>query len=178
MVVITTHKKDILVDPIGDNVWSGFGYQGANSDAITWSLASRVYGIGSMYRWVPLGIVIGALAVVVQWMITLRWPKVAGVTIKKVLLPYVFSNVAVLYAGINSTITSTILLGIFCQWWLRRRHPHWFKKYNFLLGGAFDGGAQITLFILTFAVFGASGTPRPFPSWWGNRGKGNVDYCL
>ncbi|EJD50718.1 oligopeptide transporter [Auricularia subglabra TFB-10046 SS5] len=195
-VVITTHKKEILVDPIGDNVWSGFGYQGANSDAITWSLASRVYGIDSMYRWVPLGIAIGALAVVLQWMITLRWPKVAGVTIKKVLLPYVFSNVALLYAGasndserggsyetvhrvgINSTITSTILLGIFCQWWLRRRHPHWFKKYNFLLGGAFDGGAQITLFILTFAVFGASGTPRPFPSWWGNRGKGNVDYCL
>ncbi|KZW03360.1 OPT superfamily oligopeptide transporter [Exidia glandulosa HHB12029] len=178
MVVITTNKKEILTDPIGDNVWSGFGLQAGNSDAITWSLASRVYGIHSMYRWVPLGIIFGAVAVVFQWIVHRRWPKIGGVVVKQVLLPYIFTNVAVLYAGINSTITSTVLLGIFCQWWLRRRYPIWFKKYNFLLGGAFDGGAQITLFVLTFAVFGASGVPRPFPAWWGNRGTGNVDYCL
>ena len=37
-------------------------------------------------------------------------------------------------------------------------------KYNYILGGALDGGAQVMIFILSFAVFGASGTPRPFPS--------------
>jgi hypothetical protein len=53
------------------------------------------------------------------------------------------------------------------------------------------------IFILSFAVFGASGVPRPFPTvkffllffpsttdvmstflqWAGNPAKGNVDYC-
>ena len=44
-------------------------------------------------------------------------------------------------------------------------------------GGALDGGAQVMIFILSLAVFGASGTPRPFPTWAGNPATGNVDYC-
>lgn len=67
-------------------------------------------------------------------------------------------------SGVTSTITSTILVGIISQVWLRLYHPGWFKKYNYILGGALDGGAQMMIFILSFAVFGASGTPRPFPS--------------
>lgn len=43
--------------------------------------------------------------------------------------------------------------------------------------GALDGGAQVMIFILSFAVFGASGTPKPFPAWAGNPAAGNVDYC-
>lgn len=43
--------------------------------------------------------------------------------------------------------------------------------------GALDGGAQVMIFILSFAVFGASGTRKPFPTWAGNPAVGNVDYC-
>jgi hypothetical protein len=42
-----------------------------------------------------------------------------------------------------------------------------------------DGGTQVIVFILTFAVFGASGDAIPFPQWWGNRVEdGNLDYCM
>ncbi|KAF8277921.1 hypothetical protein DL93DRAFT_2234749 [Clavulina sp. PMI_390] len=44
--------------------------------------------------------------------------------------------------------------------------------------GAMDGGAQVLVFILSFAVYGASGTSHPFPDWWGNPWNGNVDHCL
>lgn len=63
-----------------------------------------------------------------------------------------------------------------------------------------DGGAQVMIFVLSFAVFGASGKERPFPSvratsivsrhrdqldtnflfsvqWAGNPARGRVDYC-
>nr|VWO98615.1 Protein kinase domain-containing protein [Ganoderma boninense] len=80
-------------------------------------------------------------------------------------------------SGTNSTIWSSILVGIVSQLWLRRYHPGWFKKYNYILGGALDGGAQVMIFILSFAVFGASGVPKPFPPWAGNPVAGNVDYC-
>lgn len=71
----------------------------------------------------------------------------------------------------------SVIVGIVSQVWVRRYHPGWYKKYNYILGGALDGGAQVMVFILSFAVFGASGAAKPFPAWWGNPGKGNVDYC-
>jgi len=39
-----------------------------------------------------------------------------------------------------------------------------YRKYNYILGGAMDGGAQTMIFILSYAVFGAAGVERPFPS--------------
>jgi OPT oligopeptide transporter protein len=56
-----------------------------------------------------------------------------------------------------------IIVGIASQVWLRRYHRNWYKKYNYILGGALDGGAQMMIFILSFAVFGAAGVERPFP---------------
>lgn len=82
-----------------------------------------------------------------------------------------------LSAGTNSPITMIIIVGVFSQVWLRRYHPGWYKKYNYILGGALDGGAQVMIFILSFAVFGASGAAKPFPTWAGNPAVGNVDYC-
>jgi hypothetical protein len=66
--------------------------------------------------------------------------------------------------GVNSVITSCIIVGLVSQLWLRKYHPGWYKKYNYILGGALDGGAQVMIFVLSFAVFGASGTERPFPT--------------
>ena len=71
---------------------------------------------------------------------------------------------ALLPPNVNSAVTSSILIGIISQFWLRSYHPGWFIKYNYTLAGALDGGSQVMVFILAFAVFGASGTPRPFPS--------------
>jgi hypothetical protein len=88
-------------------------------------------------------------------------------------------------------------VGLVSQLWLRKYHPGWYKKYNYILGGALDGGAQVMTFVLSFAVFGASGVERPFPrvrdlaalsftstdlicssfQWAGSPGLGNVDYC-
>ena len=67
-------------------------------------------------------------------------------------------------AGVNSTIISTIIVGLVSQVWLRNHHPVWYTKYNYILGGAFDAGVQVMIFLLSFTVFGAAGTSRPFPN--------------
>ena len=47
-----------------------------------------------------------------------------------------------------------------------------------------DGGTQVIVFILTFAVFGGAGKAVDFPQYWGNRKTDadgnalNFDYCL
>jgi len=50
-------------------------------------------------------------------------------------------------------------------------------QYNYLLSAALDGGSQVILFILSFAVFGASGNAVAFPNWWGNSATLSVDRC-
>ena len=66
-------------------------------------------------------------------------------------------------AGVTSTVTSSIIVGLVSQLWLRNYHPGWYRKYNYILGAAFDGGAQVMVFILSYAVFGAAGVQKPFP---------------
>jgi hypothetical protein len=68
-----------------------------------------------------------------------------------------------LFVGINSAITMYFILGFLAQWWLRKHHPVFFVKYNYIVSAALDGGTQFMVFILTFAVFGGSGVARPFP---------------
>ena len=42
---------------------------------------------------------------------------------------------------------------------------------------ALDGGTQVMVFILSFAVQGAAGNSHLFPSWWGANQGGNYDRC-
>ncbi len=48
------------------------------------------------------------------------------------------------------------------------------------MAAALDGGTQVLVFILTFAVAGGSGKAVPFPTWAGNPDSGlhNIDYCM
>jgi hypothetical protein len=70
-----------------------------------------------------------------------------------------------LSVGINSSVFTSFVLAIVSQWYLRKYRATWFRKYNFLLSAALDGGTQIMIFVYTFAVGGGSGTVRAFPEW-------------
>ncbi|KAF8309084.1 OPT superfamily oligopeptide transporter [Clavulina sp. PMI_390] len=177
MASIVSQQRETLLDPVGTAVWAGQAVQSLNSQAITWSLAGKVYGLHG-YVWVPLGLLLGMIPTTIQYFIWKRWPVIGGLRIDSIILPVIYMYCGWMTAGVNSVITNTILVGVISQVWLRRRYPRWFKKYNYILGGAMDGGAQVLVFILSFAVYGASGTSHPFPDWWGNPWNGNVDHCL
>ncbi|KAH9042868.1 oligopeptide transporter [Lactarius hengduanensis] len=177
MVSITGAQRDLLLDPTGNNIWNGQTVQSLNSDAITWSLAKELYGPSGPYFIIPMGIFIGFVVSVIHWLIEKRWPYIGPVRVNQVIVPLIIQYSAWLSAGVNSIASSVIIVGLVSQFWLRRYHPGWYRKYNYILGGALDGGAQVMIFILSFAVFGASGVSRPFPAWAGNPAQGNVDYC-
>jgi len=177
MISITEAHRGLLLNPTGNGVWSGQTIQSFNSDAVTWSLTKQLYGPSGPYFVIPMGIFIGFATIVVHWFVNKRWPYIGPVRVDRVILPLIFQYSAWLYAGVNSVVTSSIAVGLVSQLWLRRYHPGWYRKYNYILGGALDSGAQVTIFILSFAVFGASGVSRQFPKWTGNPAKGNFDYC-
>jgi len=87
-----------------------------------------------------------------------------------------------LFVGVNSSLLSYFVLGIGAQYWLRVKHPALFNKYLYLFSAALDGGTQVLVFILSFAVFGGGGDAHNFPLWAGNNGgigeNKNIDYCM
>ncbi|KAF9269597.1 oligopeptide transporter [Marasmius fiardii PR-910] len=177
MISVVTAQREILLNPQGTNIWSGQTVQSLNSDTVTWSLAKELYGPHGPYFIIPMGLLIGVVPTTIQWMISKRWPVVAGVRVDNIILPIIWHYAHMMTSGVTSVYTTIIIVGVVSQIWLRRYHPGWYKKYNYILGGALDGGAQVMMFILAFAVFGASGVERPFPQWAGNPQKGHVDYC-
>ncbi|KAK0470542.1 oligopeptide transporter [Armillaria novae-zelandiae] len=177
MISVVDKQREILTDPSGTAVWSGKTLQSLNSAAVTWSLAKQLYGRNGPYLIVPLGLLIGMVPTFFQWLIWKRWPIIGSVKVDSIILPIIYYYSSYMSSGQTSIITSCIIVGLVSQLWLRRYHPVWYRKYNYILGGALDGGAQVMIFILSFAVFGASNVEKPFPKWAGNPANGNADYC-
>lgn len=174
MTTIVTNQREILRDPKGNHIWSGVTVQKMNSEAITWSLAKQIYGVDGPYLIVPLGLIIGLTLPLMHWGVIKMIPGLRKLPINTAIIA---AYAGTHYYGITSWIWSSIAVGLFSQIWLRRRLPRVYNKYNFLIGAALDGGSQIVIFVLSFAVFGASGKEYPFPQWWGNP-SGNPDHCL
>ncbi|EPQ52747.1 OPT oligopeptide transporter [Gloeophyllum trabeum ATCC 11539] len=177
--IISAHRAE-LVDPIGTRLWSGWHAQSFNTQAITWgALAKQMYSPHSTYFWIPMAILIGFLTPFVFFGLHKVFGKKTGF-FKYIIIPVVANYLGYLPYSVNGQWWTCYVIGIASQWWARTRRPRWFKKYNYLMSAALDGGSQIIFFILNFAVFGASGSGVDFPSWWGNPSASSglsVDRC-
>jgi OPT family oligopeptide transporter len=183
MVSIVDNQATILKSIEGSNIWSGQNLQQYNSLAVAWSLANDMFSVGGRYQWVTLSFLLGFLAPLPLYFAS-RLCK-PGSKLQKA---FSYWNTSIilwymgyLFVGINSSITMYFLCGFIAQFYLRKYHPRLFVEYNYLVSAALDGGTQVIVFILSFAVDGASGKAINFPVYWGNtadsNGK-NIDYCL
>ena len=156
----------------------GQNVQQFNTLGIAWSIAGDMFSIGARYQWVTIAYLVGFIVPVPFWLLY-RYTKIEA---------FRYFNLAIilwfmgwLFVGINASITSYFILGIGAQWYLRKYHPAFFNKYNYLVSAALDGGTQVMVFILSFAVFGGSGKAVNFPTWSGNNGgvdnNLNIDFC-
>jgi hypothetical protein len=66
--IVKTHRE-ILVSPNGNTFWTGVSVQSYSTNASSWALSSYMYKIGSRYQMVPVGLAIGASAVVIHRLI-------------------------------------------------------------------------------------------------------------
>jgi len=174
MISIVKEQAAILISIEGTSIWSGANIQMFNTLAIAWSIAPKMFSVGARYQWVTIAYLIGFLAPLPFYALHKLFPR------NKV-FPYLNSSIILWYmgylcVGINSSVFSYYIIGVFGQYYLRKYRPKYFVKWNYLVSAAMDGGTQVIIFILTFAVFGGSGVSRPFPTWAGNHAN-NVDYC-
>ncbi|GAA5917230.1 hypothetical protein JCM5296_002400 [Sporobolomyces johnsonii] len=175
MKSVINNQREILTSVQGSNIWSGQQVQSFNSQAVAWgALAKHMYGPGSTYFIIPIAIVIG-LAVPLPFYVAHKFfPKYRFDT---VVTPITCWCLGYLSVGINSSVFTTMLLGLFSQYYLRRFRSTWFRKYNYLVSAGLDGGTQFMVFIASFALFGAAGSAVTMPEW-GLNPSGNYDYCM
>ncbi|KAL1989102.1 hypothetical protein VTN96DRAFT_5865 [Rasamsonia emersonii] len=177
MLTIVQSQAPILTSIQGTNIWSGANVQQFNSLAISWSIAKDMFSVGARYQWVTLSFLLGFAVPIPFWVAYRFWRKKIFAYLN---LSIILWYMGWLVTGINASCLSYFILGFASQWWLRKYHPHLFNKYNYIVSAALDGGTQVCVFILTFAVFGDGGPPHPFPTWAGNPDTTihNLDYCM
>ncbi|TFK40185.1 OPT oligopeptide transporter protein-domain-containing protein [Crucibulum laeve] len=172
---IIDNQRDILLSVEGTNIWSGQQPQQYNSQAIAWGgLSHELFAIGKRYQFVAWAYLFGFLVPIPFWLAHRWWPKLRT---DYLYTPVICYYIGWLCVGINSSIFVYFSIAWISQWWLRTRYPRWFAKYNYILAAALDGGTQVMVFILSFAVQGASGDSHLFPQWWGANQAGNYDRC-
>ncbi|KAK3332397.1 OPT superfamily oligopeptide transporter [Cercophora scortea] len=173
---IVENQREVLLSVEGTNVWSGQNVQTYNAQAVAWGGAGdEMFGRDGVYWMVPMGLLFGLIAPIPFWIGHKFFPHLR--------LDYfntfiICTWLGVLSVGINSSLTAYFVFGFLAQGYIRRYRPLLFAKWNLIVAAGIAGGCSLIVFILTFAVFGGSGTERPFPAWWGNNNQGNADRCL
>jgi len=175
MQTVVNNERTILLSNEGSRVWSGQQVQSYNANAILWgALGKEVYGPTGPYFIVPLCIIIGLVLPVLPWLL---WKKTNWGWLKLVNTAVLASNIGDLAGGTNGYICTIMVIGMTSHFYIRKYRAGWFRKYNYLLGAAVDGGSQVFVFVLSFALAGAGGVTVPFPTWALNP-AGNADYCM
>jgi len=179
METIVTNQFDVLKSIEGSNIWSGQNVQQYNTLALAWSMPQKMFSVGARYEWVTLAYLLGFIVPLPFWYL---YRKTKIRFFEYINLSIVLWYMGWLCVGVNASILSYFIIGFYAQFYLRRYRPEWFVKWNYLISAALDGGTQVIVFILSFAVQGGSGQPRNFPLWAGNNGgfneNKNVDYCM
>jgi len=134
---IVQNQAEILKSIQGTNIWSGQNIQQFNTLAIAWSIASRMFSVGSSYQWVTLAYLIGFLVPIPTYIAyKITGNKKWGYLNPSIILWYMGN----LFVGINSALNMFFILAFVSQFYIRRYHPEFFVKYNYLVSAAMDGG--------------------------------------
>lgn len=180
METITDARREILLSIEGTNIWSGQVIQSYNSSAVAWgALAKHLFVVGGRYQWVIMAFLMGFIVPIPQYLLHRFAPnnKISQM-LQTINAPILMWYLGYLCVGINSSVMMYFALAFITQFYVRKYHADWYMKYNYILSAGLDGGTQICVFVLSFAVQGGAGVEHPFPSYWGNNFNGNhVDYC-
>ncbi|KAI8608535.1 peptide transporter MTD1 [Chytriomyces sp. MP71] len=161
--IVLESKRDILLDPNGDNNWSGQNIIGFNTKAITFgTLAPKILAAGGTYAWLSYAFILGAFLPVPFWLAHRFAPKAGFNMVNTAILSWYF---CIFTVGVNSGWVTRNILGFTFQFYLRKYRPAWFNKYNYILAAGLNAGTQLAVFVMSFALQGAGGVTVNPPFW-------------
>ncbi|CAG8615839.1 7538_t:CDS:10, partial [Acaulospora morrowiae] len=175
-LIITTKRSFIdgtLNDPTGQ--WTGYQSQVFNTASIVWGLIgpARTFGSDSLYNPLLWGFLIGFIAPVPFYLLHRRFPKSRFDLVN---VPIICGGLGLLPGTYTNFIITGLIASFLSQFWAYRYRNKWWKKYNYVLSGAFDSATQIATMVIFFFLNGV--VRIPFPKWWGNDTASQGERCF
>ncbi|KAL5530115.1 hypothetical protein ACEPAF_6372 [Sanghuangporus sanghuang] len=126
------------------------------------------YSAGELYHSLTYFFLIGAVAPIIPWALTKRWPNSIC---RYVNLPVIFAGTGWIPPATAGNYVPWTLVGFIFQYVIRRRAFSWWTKYNYVLSAALDLGyaisAMFIFFVLQYPRDGTIGA-NSILRWWGN----------
>lgn len=131
MQTIVANHREILLDPVGNRIWSGWIIQQYNSASVAMgAFGHDLFLYDKQYWLVPFAIFIGFWLPVPFWIVYKLSPKESRLAklMKYFDLPIILLYIGYLPYSVNGQWWSCVVIGFASQWWARSRRPKWFKK--------------------------------------------------
>ncbi|KZP16460.1 small oligopeptide transporter [Athelia psychrophila] len=138
--------------------------------SIIWGVIgpARVFSPGQLYYSLCFFFLVGAITPAIAYMISLKWPKS---WIRYVNFPVIYAGTAFSPPASAVNYVPWAIVGFIFQYVIRRRHPSWWTKYNYVLSAAMDSGVAVSIVVIFFCLQypqnGAIGA-KTLALWWGN----------
>ncbi|KAL9556180.1 hypothetical protein MBANPS3_002011 [Mucor bainieri] len=175
---ITSSKRDILLDPVGNQFWNGATPQTINSAAITWGAIGplAMFGPDTQYYIFLWAFIIGFFLPVPGYLLHRRFPNVG---FDKFNIPMVLTGLCFMPGTNTSWVTVSFILVLIFQGYIKKRYSTWFARHTYLISAALDSGTSLMVFFVSMALQGGvNGVTYDFPIWWGNRADADyMDQC-
>lgn len=147
--------------------WTGQSLATSLTTAVQYVLVgpARLFK-GEIYRIVPYGFLVGAIAPVIIFGLHKLFPRAKFHLFNTTIF---FSSLTIFYGNISTGYTSSFIGGFFVMFLaFRYRYDLW-ARWNYILAAAFDAGFNFNM-LLIFLCFGA-GKIIEMPNWWGNNAE-------
>lgn len=129
---------------------------------------ARLYSIGKIYSGLLHYFWLGALLPVATWLLKRRYPSARF--LRAVHWPLFFAGTGNLPPATGINYTTAFAVSFVFNRLIKRRAPHWWAKYNYVLSAALDSGVAVSAIVIFFTVI----FPGAQLSWWGNTVSGTT----
>jgi OPT family small oligopeptide transporter len=104
---------------------------------------------GQIYYPLVFFFLIGAIAPVITYFISRKWPNTI---LKYINFPVIFSGTGYIPPATAVNYVPWAIVGFIFQYVIRRRHFSWWTKYNYVLSAALDSGVAIAVILIFFCL--------------------------
>ncbi|EGO19602.1 hypothetical protein SERLADRAFT_453552 [Serpula lacrymans var. lacrymans S7.9] len=129
--------------------------------------STEVFGTASIIWALLFFFLVGAIAPLIPWLITKRYPN----NFVRYINPLIFDGTYLIPPATALNYVPWALVGFIFQHVIRRRNFSWWTKYNYVLSAALDAGLAVSIiviyFVLQYPGDGYIGANNVL-TWWGN----------
>ncbi|KAF2709991.1 small oligopeptide transporter [Pleomassaria siparia CBS 279.74] len=134
------------------------------SSSIVWGVIGphRMFGPGSTYWTIHFYWLIGAALPLIFYALMRFAPRSPA---RYLNAPVMLGAMSWLPPAAPISFSSWAIVGLIFNYWIMRRWPGWWHKYNYITAAGLDTGLVLATIVIFFAI---TFKDYPIPQWWGN----------